>query len=293
MYVLSCCSTADLDLEYMRESGLSFIGFHYTLDGVTYTDDLEQTMTYAEFYQRLTSGSDCVSSQINSAEYEEYFRKFLQEGQDILHVTLSSGISGTLNSARVAAEELMEEFPGRTVYIVDSLCASSGLGLFMATLSSLKAGGMSLEELYQWALDNRQRLRHYFFSSDLSFFIKGGRISKAAGVFGGMLGICPLMDVAPDGTLRVLEKIRGKKRVTDAIVRKMEQTADKGREYDGKCFISNSACLKDAEAVAKLVEERFPKLDGKVKIFSIGTTIGTHTGPGTVALFFWGSPRGG
>ncbi len=291
MYVLSCCSTADLGLEYLKERELSFIGFHYTLDGVTYTDDLEQTMTYAEFYQRLVKGSNCVSSQINAAEYEEYFRKFLKEGKDILHVTLSSGISGTINSARVAAREMMEEFPERTVYIVDSLCASSGLGLFMDTLSELKAGGMSLDELYAWALDNRQRLRHYFFSSDLTFFIKGGRISKAAGVFGGMLGICPLMDVAKDGTLRVLEKIRGKRRVKDAIVKKMIETADKGTEYDGKCFISNSACLEDAEAVAKMVEEKFPRLNGRLKIFSIGTTIGTHTGPGTVALFFWGKPR--
>ncbi len=291
MYIVSCCSTADLDLEYMKKRNLSYLGFHYTMDGVTYTDDLEQTMTYEEFYRRLSSGADCVSSQINAVEYEEYFRGFLSEGKDVLHVTLSSGISGTLNSAEVAAAALREEFPERKIYVVDSLCASSGLGLFMDQLADLRDEGVPLDDLYARALENRQRLRHFFFSSDLTFFIKGGRISKAAGIFGGMMKICPLMDIAPDGTLRVLEKVRGKKRVIEAIVKKMELTAENGTDYSGKCFISNSACREDAEAVARLVEERFPKLKGKVRIFSIGTTIGTHTGPGTVALFFRGTPR--
>jgi DegV family protein with EDD domain len=138
---------------------------------------------------------------------------------------------------------------------------------------------------------NKLNLHHWFFSSDLTFFIKGGRISKTAGFFGGMLNICPLMNVDFQGRLIPRFKIRSKKRVIQAIVDKMAEFAQDGTDYSGKCYISQAACYEDARAVADLVEARFPKLNGKVLINSIGTTIGSHTGPGTVALFFWGSQR--
>ncbi|MCR5627567.1 MAG: DegV family protein [Lachnospiraceae bacterium] len=290
-YVLSCCTTADITKKHMELCDIKYICFHYSLDGKNYEDDLEETMTYSEFYDRLRAGQDGKSSQVNAAEFEEYFRSFLEKGLDIIHCTLSSGISGVLNSAQAAAAELKEEYPDRRIYIVDSLCASSGFGLFMDRLAELKAEGLKIEELYKWAEENKLRLQHWFFSSDLTFFIKGGRISKAAGVFGGLMEICPLMYVAPDGTLQVLEKVRKKKKVIEAIVKKMEKYAEDGNAYDGKCYISNSDCFDDARQVAELVEKRFPNLHGNVDINSIGTTIGCHTGPGTVALFFWGAER--
>ena len=150
---------------------------------------------------------------------------------------------------------------------------------------------MTIDELRDWAEANKLHLRHWFFSSDLTFFIKGGRVSKSAGTIGNLLNICPLLDVNSEGKLIPRFKIRGKRKVIREIVAKMEEDAENGLDYDGKCFISQSACYEDAKAVADLIEARFPNLNGKVVINNIGTTIGSHTGPGTVALFFWGSER--
>ena len=185
----------------------------------------------------------------------------------------------------------MEDFPDRKIFIVDSLGASSGLGLLMDRLADLRDAGMSIEELYEWAEKNKLRLHHWFFSTDLSFYVRGGRISKAEGFFGTMLNICPLLNMDSAGRLIPREKIRTKKKVIKEIVSRMEQFAEGGLDYSGKCYISQSNCIEDAEAVAALIEERFPKLCGKVEINWVGTTIGSHTGPGTVALFFWGDER--
>lgn len=161
----------------------------------------------------------------------------------------------------------------------------------MDRLADLRDDGMTIDELRDWAETNKLHLRHWFFSSDLTFFIKGGRVSKSAGTIGNLLNICPLLDVNSEGKLIPRFKIRGKRKVIREIVAKMEEDAENGLDYDGKCFISQSACYEDAKAVADLIEARFPNLNGKVVINNIGTTIGSHTGPGTVALFFWGSER--
>lgn len=290
-FILSCCSTADLSKEHFEARDIHYICFHYSLNGREYPDDLGQSIPFPEFYQAMMDGAETSTSQVNISEYLDYFTPFLEQGKDILHLTLSTGISGTYNSAASAAAIARERYPERKIYIVDSLGASSGYGLLMETLADLRDGGMGVDELYHWAEENRLRLNHWFFSTDLTFYVKGGRISKAAGVFGGLLNICPLLNMDDRGRLIPREKIRTKKKVIQAIVDKMEENADNGLNYDGKCFISMSACLPDAQEVARLVEERFPKLNGKVLINNVGTTIGSHTGPGTVALFFWGKKR--
>ncbi len=290
-YVLSCCSTADLSKEHFEERNINYICFHYSLDGKTYPDDLGQTIPFDQFYQMMTEGAETKTSQINAEEFIEYFTPFLEAGKDILHLCLSSGITGVMNSAIIARDELSEKYPDRKIYIVDSLAASSGYGLLMDKLADLRDEGMSIDELRDWTEKNKLRLHHWFFSTDLTFFVKGGRISKTSGFFGNMLSICPLLNVSHEGKLIPREKIRTKKKVIVAIEKKMEEFADNGLEYADKCFISMSACLDDAKAVASLIESNFPKLKGKVLINNIGTTIGSHTGPGTVALFFWGKER--
>lgn len=290
-YIISCCSTADLTPEHFAERDIHYVCFHYQLDGVEYSDDLGVSIPFPEFYKKMAEGADTSTSQVNVAEYIDFFTPFLKEGKDILHVTLSSGLSGTINSARNAAAMLAEEYPERKIYIVDSLGASSGYGLIMDTLATKHDEGMSIDDAYAWVEENKLRLHHWFFSTDLSFYVKGGRISKAAGFFGTMLNICPLLNMDNLGHLIPREKIRSKKKVIKEIVDRMEQCADDGLDYSGKCYISQSGCVADAEAVAALVEERFPKLNGKVEINYVGTTIGSHTGPGTVALFFWGNER--
>ena len=290
-FILSCCSTADLSREHFEKRGISFICFHFELDGTPYMDDLGKSIPFDEFYQRMTDGADTKTSQINVEEYCEYFEHFLQEGKDILHLTLSSGISGSVNSARIAQGMLREKYPERNIFIVDSLAASSGYGLLMDKLADLRDEGKSIDEVREWAEENKKNLQHWFFSTDLTFYVKGGRVSKTAGFIGNVMNICPLLNVNFEGKLIPRQKVRTKKKVIAEIVDRMEQNAENGLDYDGKCYISNSACEEDAKAVAELVEARFPKLNGKVEINSIGTTIGSHTGPGTVALFFWGKER--
>lgn len=290
-YVISCCSTADLSKEHFEKIDVHYCCFHYEMDGVQYSDDLGQSMDFDVFYQRMTDGAMTKTSQINADEYEEYFTQFLSQGKDIIHLTLSSGISGTFNSANLAKALLEDKYPDRKIYVIDSLAASSGYGLLVDHLATMRDSGATIDELAAWVEEHKLNLNHWFFSSDLTFFIRGGRISKAAGAVGTVLNICPLMNVDFEGRLIPRYKIRTKKKVIQAIVDKMAEQAEGGTDYSGKCFISHSACEEDAKAVAALVEERFPNLNGRVLINSIGTTIGSHTGPGTVALFFWGQKR--
>lgn len=290
-YVLSCCSTADLTKEHFESRDIHYICFHYKLNGVDHPDDLGQTIPFEKFYKAMDDGAETSTSQVNVSEYVEYFSKFLEEGKDILHVSLSTGISGTYNSAVNAALIAKERYPERKIHVVDSLGASSGYGLLMDKLADLRDSGMEIDELHSWAEEHKLELNHWFFSTDLKFYIKGGRISKTAGTIGSILGICPLLNMDNEGRLIPRAKIRTKRKVIQEIVKRMEENAEGGLDYSGKCYISQSACLDSAEEVARLVEERFPKLCGKVEINYVGTTIGSHTGPGTVALFFWGKKR--
>lgn len=290
-YILSCCSTADLSKEHFDERNIHYACFKFYLDGVCYADDLGQTISSEEFYQRMVDGADTKTSQINVDEYMTYFTPFLESGKDVLHLCLSSGISGAYNSAMIAKRELEEQFPDRKIYVIDSLAASSGFGLLMDKAADLRDSGMSIDELRDWIEENKLKIHHWFFSTDLTFYIKGGRVSKVAGFFGGVLSICPLLNVSNEGKLIPREKIRTKKKVMAAIVDKMEQFAENGAEYADKCYMCHSACLEDAKQVAEMVESRFPNLKGKVLINNIGTVIGSHTGPGTIALFFVGKKR--
>jgi DegV family protein with EDD domain len=290
-YIVSCSSTADLSKEHLQQRNIKYICFHFRLDGKDYQDDLGQSIPFEEFYSAMENGADTSTSQINVSEYLDYFSKFLEEGKDILHICLSSGLSGSYNSAVNASRIAQERYPDRKIVVIDSLGASSGYGLLMDRIADLRDSGMSIEELRDWIEEHKLNLHHWFFSTDLKFYIKGGRVSKVSGTIGQMLGICPLLNVDENGRLIPRAKIRSKRKVISEIVRRMEQHAESGLEYSGKCFISHSACIEDAKAVASLIEERFKKLNGEVKIKYIGTTIGSHTGPGTVALFFWGDSR--
>ena len=217
-FILSCCSTADLSREHFEKRGISFICFHFELDGTPYMDDLGKSIPFDEFYQRMTDGADTKTSQINVEEYCEYFERFLQEGKDILHLTLSSGISGSVNSARIAQGMLQEKYPERNIFIVDSLAASSGYGLLMDKLADLRDEGKSIDEVRDWAEENKKNLQHWFFSTDLTFYVKGGRVSKTAGFIGNVMNICPLLNVNFEGKLIPRQKVRTKKKVIAEIV---------------------------------------------------------------------------
>ena len=291
-YLLSCCSTSDLNVKHYKDRGIRYICFHYFLDGIEHKDDFGETLPISEFYKKMEQGAMTKTSQLNAQDYYNYFENLINEGyKEILHLTLSSGISGTINSAKIAVNMVEEKYKDVKIYIVDSLAASSGYGLLMDKLADLRDEGKSIEEVRDWAENNRLSINHWFFSTDLTYFVRGGRISKTSGFFGNMLHVCPLLNVNDEGKLIPREKIIGKKKVINAIVQKMIENAKDGKDYNDYCYISHSAVFEDAKAVKDKVEEAFPNLKGKVEIFDIGTTIGSHTGPGTVALFFVGKER--
>jgi len=289
-YVIGCGSTVDLTPEHLKKINVEYVKYHFMLDGKEYFDDLGQTMTHKDFYNALRNGANPSTSQVNSSEFLEFFTPFLEQGKDIIQLCFSSGLSGSYQAAKNAAAIAAERYPERKIYVVDTLCASSGHGLFVDKAAELRDSGMSIDELRDWATQNALRMHHWFFSTDLTFYIKGGRVSKVAGTIGGILGICPLLNVDYHGHLIPRAKIPGKRRVTNEMLKRMEQFADNGYDYDEKCYISNSDCPEDAKVLADMVRAKFPKVR-EVLINDIGTTIGSHSGPGTVALFFWGKKR--
>lgn len=289
-YVLSCSSTADMPATYFAEKGIPVVHFHYILDGKEYKDDFGQSIPYDEFYKKIDDGAMPTTSQVSVGQYMEFFEPMLKEGKDILHLEFSGALSGSHNSALLARQELLDEYPERKIIILDTLAASGGYGLLLDMAYDKKQEGLSIEELDDWVEENKLKINHWFFTTDLTHFKRGGRVSATSAFVGNLLNICPLLNVSHEGKLVPREKIRGKKKVIEQTVKKMEELAEGGLNYSGKCFITQSS-KEDAEAVASLIEERFKNLDGKVQVNYIGTVIGSHTGPGTIALFFYGEKR--
>lgn len=290
-YILTCSSTVDLSNEYLKSIDVKYLSFHYQLDDKEYKDDMGITISSKDFYDKMRKGSSTKTSQVNASEYIDFFRPLLEQNKDVLHIELSSGLSGSYNSALIAKEMLSEEFPNNNLVIVDSLAASAGYGLFIDSVSKLRDQGLTMEETVKWIDANKLNLHHWFYSTDLSYYVKGGRITQTAGFVGTMLNLNPLLNVDNKGKLVPRHKVIGKKRVMNKIVDQMVQFAIDKKDYNGKCFISHADCLEDAKTVAAKIENLFPNLEGSVEIFNIGTTIGSHTGPGTLALFFFGDKR--
>ena len=290
-YIISTCSTADLSREHFDKRDIKYVYFHFEIDGKDYPDDLGDSIPFKKFYEMMAQGAMTRTSQVSIGEYADFFEPFLKEGKDILHLALSSGISGTFNSASIACEQLKEKYPDRKIYVIDSIGASAGLGLLADTLADLRDEGKDIDTLYNWAEEHKNNVQSWFFVSDLKYLVRNGRVSKTAGAIGNVLNICPLLNIDKEGHLSVKAKVRGKNAVMKAQVKKMVELCENRAEYSDSCFISHSDCLADAQAVANMIETQLPGTKGKIKIFDIGTTIGSHTGPGTVALFFWGDTR--
>lgn len=290
-YILSCESTADLSREHLLNRDVRYTCYKFELDGVIYPDDLGVTISFPKFYKAMADGSSTKTTQINISEYISYFEKLFEEQKDVLHIAFSSGLSGSYNCAVNAAEMLKEKYPDRTLIIVDSLAASSGYGLLVEKAADLRDKGMSIYDLAKYLEDHKLNLHHWFFSTTLKYYIRGGRVSKTAGFVGEILGICPLLNVDYQGKLIPREKIRSKKRAIAASVQKMKDFAYNSTDYNEKCYISHSNCYEDAFELKTELEKVFPHLRHKILINDIGTVIGSHAGPGTVALFFWGSER--
>ena len=212
-YIITSSSTADMPLEYFEKRNIPYVPFHFMIDGKEYPDDLGQSISFEDFYQRISEGSMPTTSQVNVGQFVDFFTPFLEEGKDILHIEFSSGLSGTYNSATIAREQLLEDFPDRKIEVVDSLAASGGYGLLLDYAVDKKEEGATLEEVRDWVEENKLNVNHWFFSTDLTHYKRGGRISATSAFFGGMLNIAPLLNMNNKGELTPRKKIRGKKQV--------------------------------------------------------------------------------
>ena len=291
-FTLSCCSTVDLPYSYMESRDIPVLFYTYVVDGREYDDDMgRDPEALPRFYGFLKEGKLPQTSQINVAAYTEFFEKLLDKGGDVLHIAFTSGQSGSVHNAFLAAEELKDRYPGQRLVVIDSLCSSSGYGLLVDYAADMRDEGKTLDEVAQWVLDNRNKVHHQFFSSDMTQFRRTGRVSGAAAAVATVLNICPIMRLDDKGAIKAYSKVRGKKKAVETTVDTMEQCAQNGRDYDGKCFVCHSQCPEDARLVIEAVEERFPKLKGEIRLCDIGTIIGSHAGQGTVAVFFMGNER--
>lgn len=290
-FTLSCCSTVDLPYSYMESRDIPVLFYTYVVDGVEYDDDMgRDPEALPRFYRFIREGKLPQTSQINVAAYMEFFERLLQKG-DLLHIAFTSGQSGSVHNAFLAAEELRQKYPDRKLIVIDSLCSSSGYGLLVDSAADLRDQGKSLEEVEQWVLAHRNRVHHQFFSSDMTQFRRTGRVSGAAATVATVLNICPIMRLDDTGSIKAYSKVRGKKKAVEVTVDTMEQCAEGGADYDGKCFVCHSQCPQDAQLLIDAIEQRFPKLKGRIRLCDIGTIIGSHAGPGTVAVFFYGNER--
>ncbi len=290
-FILSCCSTVDLPYDYMEGREIPVLSYTYMVDGVEHVDDLgRDPAARPRFYQMLAQGKLPQTSQINVARYTAFFEELLQKG-DVLHLAFSSGQSASVNNAWAAAEALQEKYPERKLVVIDSLCSSSGYGLLVDAAADLRDADKTLEEPAAWVLENRNRVHHQFFSSNMTQFHRTGRVSGAAAAVATVLNICPLMRLDAAGAIKAYDKVRGKKRAVAATVDAVAAHAQNGTAYDGRMWVCHSVCPEDARMMIEALEARFPKQRGRIRLCDIGPVIGSHSGPGTVAVFFFGDER--
>ena len=290
-FILSCESTLDLPFSYVNSRNLPVLFYNYTVDGVKFIDDMgRDPNALPEFYSMLENGKLPTTTQLNPQQYYDYLEEISAKG-DVLHIAFSSGLSGSVNSAYVALEMLREKYPERRISVIDSTCASSGLGLLVDEAADMRDRGCSFEEVESWVKNNLSRVHSQFFTTEMKFLRRSGRVSGATAAVATVLSICPIMHLNRAGKIIAYSKARGKRNAIATTVNEILAHAENGREYNGKCFISHSNCIETAKEVAAAIEESIPALKDKIKLCDIGTIIASHTGPGTVAVFFFGDER--
>lgn len=286
-FVILTDNTVDMPVEWLNEHEVGYECLPCSMNGVVY--DKKNPIDTKLFYRQMREGAMPTTSQMNPAMAEAMFEPYLQEGKDILYLAFSSGLSGTCNSARMAAEELKEKYPERQIKIMDSLAASMGEGLLLYYAVKLRDKGKNLDEICDWLLENRLHLCHVFTVDDLNHLHRGGRVSKATAVLGTLANIKPMLHVDNEGKLISIGKVRGRKKSLATLVSMMEERIGRYSDKNETVFVSHGDCEADAEYVAGLVKEKFGIEN--IMIHPISATIGAHSGPGTVALFFLGEYR--
>ena len=287
-YIITTDNMADLPESYIQKKGLGIMSLSYTIDGETY--NREHELPVKEFYAKMRNGSMPTTSQVNPEEAKRFFLEMMEKhDMDVLHIAFSSGLSGSYNSTRVGSEELAEEYTKHKVTVVDSLCASMGEGLLVHKAVMLKEAGKSLEEVVDWLEKNKLHICHNFTVDDLFHLHRGGRVSKATAILGTMMNVKPVLHVDDAGHLIAIGKVHGRKKSISALVDRMAEQIKGYEDQNDVIFISHGDCIEDVEYLKKLVKEKFGNTEFLVNY--VGPTIGAHSGPGTLALFFMGEPR--
>ncbi len=281
-------SSADLDDEMVRKLGVETLPLSFTVNGKTYHDYPDKReMEPRVFFDMLRAGDLSTTAAVNVSQYQELLEPMLQAGKDVLILAFSSGLSATYNSSRMAVDELKLKYPERKLYTVDTLCASLGQGLLVYLAARERAKGKSIDEVFDWAVAHKLSICHEVTVDDLHFLKRGGRISATTAVVGSMLQIKPIIYLDDEGKLINTGKARGRQASLNALVDRMEKRA--ADPQNSPAFIVHGDCLEDAEQVARMVRERLGVKD--IYINYVGPVIGSHTGPGLIALFYVGTER--
>lgn len=281
-YVLVSDATLDLPLDLINRFDIQVVPMAFTLDGeeiLHYPD--ERNMTNEAFYQALKDGKTSSTSQINPATYVEFMTPILESGKDILYICFTSGLSGTYQSALIARDMLLEDFPERKIEVIDSLCASAGQGYFLYLIGLEKEKGISMEELKDWALAHRNRVAHWFTVDDLFHLQRGGRLSFAEAMLGSALKIKPIISVDEKGALYTENKVRGNKKAVEYMIGKINESMD---ESQTTLFVAHGDAEERAEEFKQKILEKTPAEN--IITTKIGPIIGSHTGPGMLAVLF-------
>jgi len=287
-YIIITDATSDLTKEIITENNIIVVPMEYEIDGKTYEYyPSSKNLTISQFYSKLKKGHMAKTSQINVSNYEKHFEKAINDGFDIIYVAFSSALSGSIQSAHIAKNNLAEIYPQSRIEIIDSRSASGGEGLLVYTAAKLKQEGKTFDELIHWINENIPHLCHWFTVDDLHHLHRGGRLSAASAIVGSTVGIKPILHIDNEGRLVPVSKVRGRKKSLVALVEQMQLTYN--QPYKHKVFITHSDCYEDAAMVKDLISEKLKIND--IEIMDLGAIIGTHTGSGTVALFFFGSGR--
>lgn len=290
-FQLSCESTVDMPYSHISGRDISVLFYTYSIDGKEYVDNMGRDDAVMEdFFAQLKAGKMPITSQINTFRYEEYFNTLLQKG-DVLHVAFGTGMTPSYHNAVEAAKNLREKYPDRKLIVVDSLCSCGGYGILVDSAADLRDEGKSMEEIEQWLLANRGKVIHQIFCTDLSQFKRSGRVSGPVALVGGLLGICPVMNLNAEGKIIAYGKVRGKKNAIRTCVDEVMKSIRDGVNYNGKLYICHSNCPELQQEVVAAVKERFPGRDIAIQEGRIGAVISTHCGPSTVAIFCYGDDR--
>lgn len=286
-YIITTDTTCDLPQEYLDKHNIGLAPLYYSINNTIYGQDT--FLDPKEFYNIMRSGAMPTTMAINPDLARKIFTDYIEEGYDVLHIAFSSALSGSCSVATTVARELCEENPGSKIIVIDSLCASLGEGLLVHKAAELKENGKSIEEVSAWLEKNKLNLCHMFTADDLFHLHRGGRVSKAAAIIGTLINVKPVLHVDNEGRLIPLNNVRGRKKALISLVDQMEDRLKDYSYNNDIFFISHGDCLEDAEFVADLVKDRFGINDSL--IYYVSPTIGAHSGPGTVALFFMGNER--